>query len=459
MPSQRRRRFRPRITAGPPPGGDRVVTLIRRLDWMFLLCARLGLQAGTCSPLLLRTVAAAIPLERSLAAVLLARIGVSRTRQDVLAGLLRAEAVASSGCGDAAQEYVVLWQCLGDLDAEHGSQLRRLTAAPARAARARLKALIDDVPDPSMLLATAVERPSVVICPTLWLPPPQDGRHAAIVPTPRGTTVLLWLGMPAEGPLPVAVTPTFLRDGVWVMWLRAYLQQVCPWLRDGAPRSLTRLAAQALASKRRFSTAENLVLRHLAVVIQAQLFAANGGAPDSIREMALAQGYWWFDWFWRDLNAKPRAISLDRWLADLLERMLADRGTLRQTWQRPTLASTKVSVLFVEALHGGEVRLRVPAGIQRATRKALRERWSVVPMRLCTARHQSVSIRAPRGAQRGLISIVLDRQGRYREAVAPSVKLMAIAPARRSWHVVIRVPGAAALGMVGPELLALAGGD
>lgn len=459
MPSQPSRRFRPKITAGPPPGNDRVGTLIRRLDWMFLLCARLGLLAGTCSPLLLRTVAAAIPLERSLAAVLLARIGVSRTRQDVLAGLLRAEAVASGGCGDAAQEYVVLWQCLGDLDAEHGSQLRRLTSAPTRAVRARLKALIDDVPDPGILLATASKRPSLVICPTLWLPPPQDGRHAAIVPTPRGTTVLLWLGMPAEGPLPVAVTPTFLRDGLWVMWLRAYLQQVCPWLRDGPPRGLNRLAAQALASRRRFSTAGDLVLRHLAVVIQAQLFAANGGAPDSIREMALAQGYWWFDWFWRDLNAKPRAISLDRWLVDLLDRMLADHGTLRQMWQRPTLASNKVSVLFVEALHGGEVRLRLPAGIQRATRKALRERWSAVPVRLCTARHQSVSFQPPRGIQRGTISIVLDRQSRYRKALVPSVKLMAIAPARRSWHVVICVPDEAALGIIGPELLALAGGD
>lgn len=457
----------PPVATGSRTTGDKLLdAVVRRSEILMLLWVELGLESECANPALLSSISRELRGDGSIAALLLGNIGKSYSLSAILAEL------AHASTGDCKlPEFRLLWECLGDLERAMGRALRERTGNERSVARRFITGLLDKQRDLLVVrddtngiarlcrgpIASAVD---VILCPSLWLPAPQRGRHSAVVRQEGKTTVLLWFGVPGHAsPSRMNITTEFLRDGALVMWLRTFLNLACAWNDNDLIRALRPLMPRAVGTGLRFRSARELIQRHLGVVVQAHFYSCMGGDPESVRDMALAQGYWLFDWFRADLDSCPVAGDTTEWLENLPSRIEAERQQINSTWKPPRIQSTKASVLFVEALQAGKVVFHVPPEASNASMKLLRRRWSSTPAELRAGPKGIPVTAAPSGYRRGVISVKIAEESSARSSGKPFVRLLHISKTRRSWHMEAVVPHRRFVDLVSPELFAGSGGE
>lgn len=171
----------------------------------------------------------------------------------------------------------------------------------------------------------------VVLAPSVFLPPPQAGRHGALVRQDDHWVAFLHFGFPLAGDVEeFNINRTWLLGGAWHYAIDIYLQRHWPPIaaRLAALPELAEAVSTALASSRgRDASSWIGALRaHISVAFKC-LLSRRQGLPDGIhRAFARAAGLSLFPWFeaWL-VDAASTGRPLDTLLQTLPEAMLQDR--------------------------------------------------------------------------------------------------------------------------------------
>jgi hypothetical protein len=200
-----------------------------------------------------------------------------------------------------------LFQALRPLLTEGARALGAGSHAVVEEARAlaaqRLYEIASDL-DPAADLAELVgERValSVVVAPSVFLPPPQAGRHGVLVRGAHGSIAHLHFGLPLrQDPRLYSITRPWLAGGGWHYAIQLYLERRWP---DVATRLTSRPAlAEGLSAALRSPDGDgtgwtDLLQVHLNVALKC-LLSRRLNMPDGIhRAFARARGLVLFPWF------------------------------------------------------------------------------------------------------------------------------------------------------------------
>lgn len=465
--------------------------IVRRVDWFSLLWAVADDSTDCANPALLAQVVQRISLIYTPAALLIKAFTSSMGRGDLIARIVPKESIyraPAEGMNEASSqattspedtpedEFSFLWDLLGDVERANGDVLRDLITSAQEIALARCEAMIAEFAPKQKLEDLLAWKPSTspgawaardpalnldfVLHPSLWLPPPQDGRHSLVRRVAGRTIIFLFFGLQLDvSPEASNVSPAFLRDGLWVLGLRAYISECCPWLQARGTHASVLLPPPGVnffEVQRRFRDWPELVLRHLSIVLQARLLSTIGGSLDDVRAMALAQGYWLYDWFDGFIAARPLDMPLSNWLQHLPCALEADGKMLVQQWAPQPLSSMAISVLFVEALQRGNVRITLPDGLPDQVIRDFRRRWQNTPTTITHAADSADRSLQP-ASYHGNILVSITPNANRDLIPQPALRLTEFDPATRSWRIDIMVFGIPELCRLTPELFARMG--
>lgn len=181
----------------------------------------------------------------------------------------------------------------------------------------------------------------VVVAPSVFLPPPQAGRHGALVRQGDHWVAFLHFGFPLAGDVEeFNINRTWLLGGVWHYAIDIYLQRHWPTIaaRLAALPELADAVSTVLAPSRDSEAWSwiGALRAHVNVAFKC-LLSRRQGLPDGIhRAFARAAGLSMFPWFeaWL-VDAASAGRPLDTLLQTLPEAMLQDRPG----WERVGHAS------------------------------------------------------------------------------------------------------------------------
>ena len=243
-------------------------------------------------------VAPALPAHPALEAVARARAVHGRDR------LVKAVVGAAYGRrGDGAALHDALHPLLADGERLLGAGSQSVLAQSVDLAGRRLQEIAGRL-DPAADLAELVgERVAlrIVTAPSVFLPPPQAGRHGVLVRGPEESIAHLHFGFPLrQDPRQFSITRPWLAGGGWHYAIQLYLERHWPSIAGrlvGRP-DLARELADALRSPDGDGTDWTEVLQvHLNVALKC-LLSRRLNMPDGIhRAFARARGLVLFPWF------------------------------------------------------------------------------------------------------------------------------------------------------------------
>jgi hypothetical protein len=242
-------------------------------------------------------------------------------------------------------------QLCADIPQVLGPALYGLLREARDEARARVEVLaghLDPVGDVAEITGEPIPM-RVVIAPSLFLPPPQAGRHGVLL---RGgeTVAHLHFGFPLErDPCQYDINRAWLIGGTWHYALRLYTNRYWPGIaRRLAACADLEEAVSALAADTpagRVAPGEPRWIRwlehHLHVTLKRLLYRQRGGPDDAVRLLNELQGYSlmsWFDsWLARGLSSKVPLADVLATLPDALRRERSDWEALAGTAAPPPL--------------------------------------------------------------------------------------------------------------------------
>jgi hypothetical protein len=315
---------------GPTPRGA-TLRAGDRVEWLAALWELAeGRDSRCANPGLLALLGLSPRLRAHPAMVAVARERRSASRDPVLKAVVRdayGEPTGAAELGVAIDELATRSQeIVGDGPCQ--------VVAQARAEAQRRVEVIAGQLDPAADLAAVTgERVpmQVVVVPSVFLPPPQSGRHGVLVRRADHWTAHLHFGFPLDGDVEAFdINRPWLLGGAWHYAIDLYLQRHWPLLaeRFADRRELGEAVAAALESSRDGADWSWLrALRaHVGVAFKC-LLSRRQGLPDGIhRAFARASGLSLFPWFEAWLTAAASGDQpLDRALHSLPEAMAQDQ--------------------------------------------------------------------------------------------------------------------------------------
>jgi hypothetical protein len=201
---------------------------------------------------------------------------------------------------------------------------RRTAARRVRAMAGRLDPAAD------MAALTGEHIPlRVALAPSVFLPPPQSGRHGVLVPRADHWVAFLHFGFPLEGDVEAyGINRSWVLGGAWHYAIDVFLMNHWPIVAErlAGRRELAEAIATVVEPVRLGRIWIDSVRDHLSVAFKC-LLARRQGVPDGIhRALARASGLSLFPWFEEWLADRVSAGEpLDAALRDLPDAFAADQ--------------------------------------------------------------------------------------------------------------------------------------
>lgn len=223
-------------------------------------------------------------------------------------------------------------------------------------------------------------------CPSLFLPPPQTGRHSSLVSSHEGeAAAYLFYGFPLDSdPAQYGINPQWLLGGAWHYPVTRFVER--HWQSIGAALAIDRQLGTALSAALEGHRDKILwpgfIAEHLVLVLKCALCRASG-LPDRVhRDFARTQGAAFFDWFvlWiSDIAKDPAGFVAE--FALLPETLAAKQGELIEA--ADVMQSGASSINFAMASRQPRV-IVLPDHWDVALREKIRRRWSLVARAIIT---------------------------------------------------------------------------
>lgn len=249
---------------------------------------------------------------------------------------------------------------------------------------------IAGVLDPAADLAEAAgERPSlrVVLAPSVFLPPPQAGRHGALVHEPEGYVAYLMFGLPlTQDPERFYITRPWLLGGAWhyaiVLYLRRHWPPIARELAGDQVLAEAVARASGLPEDGSGRSWTDHLQSHVNVALKC-LLSRRLGVPDAVHQaFAKVSGLRLFPWIkeWL-LDSDAEGPELTARLATLPEALAAGRSE----WERVAQAGAGVPPAINLALISATAKratLVVPDGWPEQAAAAAVASWRLLPVPL-----------------------------------------------------------------------------
>lgn len=275
-----------------------------------------------------------------------------------------------------------------------GSELFGLIEEARDAARVRVEVLAGRL-DPAGDVAAITGEPipmRVVIAPSVFLPPPQAGRHGVMLHQGSGTVAHLHFGFPLErDPREYNITRPWLMGGAWHYAFRLYTNRYWPAIarRLAACPDLAEAISPLVdddATAGRVAPGEprwiGWLERHLHLALKDALYRERGESNADFRTLLELRGYTlapWFDaWMTRGLSRK---IPLRDVLATLPDALRNERSE----WAGLARAAAPLPPTINMALASRNARRAVlvfPDDWPEPTVRAVAVRWGTAAMPL-----------------------------------------------------------------------------
>lgn len=221
---------------------------------------------------------------------------------------------------------------------------------------------------------------TMVFSPSLFLPPPQNGRHSSLVTSGDGnSTAYLFYGFPLDSdPARFGINPHWLRGGAWhypvTRFVERHWQSISATLTND--KMLGTALTAAMEDHRDKVMWPGCIAEHLVLALKCAL-CRESGLPDLVhRDFARTQGAAFFDWFvtWMMciVQDPPRFVAEFERLPKTLaarQQELIDAAAAMQ--------SGASSINFAMASRQPRV-IVVPDHWDDALREKIRRRWSLV---------------------------------------------------------------------------------
>lgn len=370
------------LTGCPPvPQATAEERIAERVELMALLWQMLDGDTAYCANPRLLMVTKVLPeLEHDPATVELSVLREGAGRDRIIKGL----AAEAHGLGvDPALH--ALASALDRLS-ERWDGLLQALAAPLHKAYREMRQRADPLVagfDPAgdmQALTGECDALTIAILPSLFLPPPQSGRHSALVVAPGGqATGYLFYGFPLDNdPARFGINSSWLLGGAWHYAVTRFIARHWPAVGKELQASLALEAAlvTALADHRADVAWPQCIAEHLTIALKCALCRQAGLADLVHRAFAKAQGAAFFDWFAEWTGGLAR--SPETFVAEF-ER-LPEILAVRQDELIATAAAARsgpVSINFALSSRQDRV-LVVPDHWSEELAERIRRRWSLV---------------------------------------------------------------------------------
>ena len=308
-----------------------------RVEWLAALCQLRGAnEPRSANPHLLTLlhVAPGLPAHPALACV--KRLRAAQSRDQLVKVVVRASYARPSERGE-------LYDALSLLSEQADELLGSGPALLLRQAHAEVEERVREIAgplDPAADLAEVTgERVPlrVVLAPSIFLPPPQGGRHGAMVQQPQEWIAHLHFGFPLrQPPAQFSISRPWLLGGGWHYAIHLYLDRYWPDIARRIAEEHADLAEAVSGALPRDAEQESRpfadVLRaHVNVALKC-LLSRRLGVPDGIhRAFARARGLALFPWFdkWL-LQTDVEGAALAAYIQALPDAMAG----VRADWER-----------------------------------------------------------------------------------------------------------------------------
>ncbi len=310
---------------------DNVARVSRYVEWLALLWWKAAPECSRpANPSLASQVAASISPTGDLA------LGLVRLLQDFYSRDRAIKAVVSVASGVDWHEQEQLHQViealcseLGKIDRELCDDREAVLWQAREVAKERIRVMVVGLDPAADLESVTGEVCSLetVLCPSLFLPPPQDGRHGAVVSLGEGKTIAhMYFGLPLDGGLMrYGIDRQFLSTGAWHYALTGILQPLWGEVADAIrPLSEVEHAFEGASGEGGERPWPGVVEAHLRFALRSHLAEEIGAKRKHFRLFAQAFSVLHFDWFadWLD-QRRAENCSLSR----AIQRLPADLAT------------------------------------------------------------------------------------------------------------------------------------
>jgi hypothetical protein len=235
-------------------------------------------------------------------------------------------------------EHPELWEALRSFVAQPerlvGSGFYGLIRESRAEALEKARELAGELNPAADLERVTGERPQlrIVLAPSVFLPPPQAGRHGALVQRPEGWIAFLMFGLPLRRNLEqLQISRPWLLGGAWHYAIEIYLRRYWPVITEQLThnRDLEEAVSRAMGTS---ETASNrpwtdVLKLHLNVALKC-LLSRQLGVPDIVhRAFAKVTGLRLFPWFqeWL-LDSGAEGAAFTKHLLTLPAAMAAQRS-------------------------------------------------------------------------------------------------------------------------------------
>jgi len=398
---------------GCPPAGEATPSQLaaERVELLALLWQVLDGDSAYCAnPRLLMATHLVPELHETRAVARLRELRQAAGRDELIKGLVCATH------GEPVPTDVALLATALDALSDGWDGLLEALAPPLAAAHRTMRDRADPLAaglDPAADLAAITGEPDemdVVVVPSLFLPPPQNGRHSVLVEPPgKRPVAYLFYGFPLDDdPAQFGINAYWLLGGAWhyavSRFIRRHWRPIAAELR--AMPELEAALTGALAEHRVETAWPQIVAEHLNVALKCVL-CAQAGLPEAIhRSFARTQGLALFGWF-RDwlLELARDPPSFVAGFAELPRTLDARRDALVAAAKATRSGPAAINFALASRHHRPVIVL--PDHWDDALRERIGRRWSLVTGALVREREWRCADQRP-----GASAIVFGQVGR-----------------------------------------------
>jgi hypothetical protein len=247
---------------------------------------------------------------------------------------------AAYGQTDHADIPASFHQLCAEIKQALGSDLFGLICEARDEARARVEALagpLDPVGDVAAITGQTIPM-RVVIAPSVFLPPPQAGRHGVMLHHRSGPIAHLHFGFPLEqDPRQYNITSAWLMGGCWHYAFRLYTNQHWPAIAErlaactDLAEAVSRLVDDASPAGRVAPGEPRWIgwlEQHMHLALKGLLYRQRGESDEELRTLAGLRGYtlapWFEAWMTRGLSRKLALADVLVTLPDALRNERSD---------------------------------------------------------------------------------------------------------------------------------------